>query len=494
MAQQLYFSRDTKMFLEFDGFVWEIPVLDGFSFSQATNSSEITLSEMESSAGVSRRGRRAFNDSLAPGEWSFSTYVRPFTAAGAAQGSGSADAAAEVHAVEEVLWALMAGADNYASAAYDKGGDAVLTPGGSNMTVSFSKSNVSTLSTFNLYFVLGDANRTVMKLEGCVVGEASLDFDIDGIATIGWSGNAANVIDFTGSTITATTDDVVKNVQVNGTVSSGATTINLDAGHGAVVGDLLFGTGLPATGAPITAVSTNAMTVAATSAGIADDATLIKRKATEDGTAVSVGDVFLDSDDSHRLFVFTGSAGFVPVTEAKTSYVNEAITNTTNFIRNRLTVLTITPTTQDPDGDSTNELEASYNLTLTGGNVTISNNITFITPEELGIVNVPIGHVTGTRSVSGSFTCYLTKDTAASNASKDFFEDLRGITNVVTNSFGLVFKIGGASGTGLELNMATSHVEIPTHSIEDVISLETTFQALPSVIDGTDELALTYRP
>ena len=55
MAQQLYFSRDTKMFLEFDSFVWEIPVLDGFSFSQATNSSEITLNEMESSAGVSRR-------------------------------------------------------------------------------------------------------------------------------------------------------------------------------------------------------------------------------------------------------------------------------------------------------------------------------------------------------------------------------------------------------------------------------------------------------
>ena len=82
MAQQLYFSRDSKMFLEFDGYVWEVPVLDGFSFSQATNSTEITLNEMESSAGVSRRGRRAFNDSLAAGEWSFSTYVRPFTSAG----------------------------------------------------------------------------------------------------------------------------------------------------------------------------------------------------------------------------------------------------------------------------------------------------------------------------------------------------------------------------------------------------------------------------
>lgn len=425
MAQQLYFSRDSKMFLEFDSFVWEIPVLDGFSFSQATNSSEITLNEMESSAGVSRRGRRAFNDSLAPGEWSFSTYVRPFTAAGATQGTGSADTAAEVHAVEEVLWALMAGADNYGSAAYDKGGSAVLTPGGSNMTVSFGSSNVSTLSTFNLYFVLGDANRTVMKLDGCVVGEASIDFDIDGIATIAWSGNAANVLDFTGSVHTA----------------ASAPAFN------------------------------------ATSA---------------DGTTIAVGDVFLDSDNSHKLQIVTAVPGSGNVTLG--SYVNEAITDTTNFIRNRLTVLTVTPTTRDPDGDSSNELETNYSLTLTGGNVTVSNNITFITPEELGIVNVPIGHVTGTRSVSGSFTCYLTEDTATTNASRDFFEDVRAITNVVTNSFALVFKIGGASGTGLELNMATSHVEIPTHSIEDVISLETNFQALPSTIDGTNELALTYRP
>ena len=413
------------MFLEFDSFVWEIPVLDGFSFSQATNSSEITLNEMESSAGVSRRGRRAFNDSLAPGEWSFSTYVRPFTAAGAAQGTGSADAAAEVHAVEEVLWALMAGADNYGSSAYDKGGSAVLTPGGSNMTVGFGQSNVAQLSTFNLYFVLGDANRTVMKLDGCVVGEASIDFDIDGIATIAWSGNAANVVDFTGSTITATS-----------------------------------------------APAFNATTA--------------------DGTTIAVGDVFLDSDNGHKLQIVTVKPGSGNVTLG--SYVNEAITSTSNFIRNRLTVLTVTPTTQDPDSDSVNELESSYSLTLTGGNVTISNNITFIVPEELGIVNVPIGHVTGTRNVSGSFTCYLTEDTGTTNASRDFFEDLRAITNVVTNSFGLVFKIGGATGTGLELNMATSHVEIPTHSIEDVISLETNFQALPSTIDGTNEVALTYRP
>ena len=423
MAQQLYFSRDSKMFLEFDGYVWEVPVLDGFSFSQATNSTEITLNEMESSAGVSRRGRRAFNDSLAAGEWSFSTYVRPFTSAGS--GAGAADSAAEVHAVEELLWAMMAGARNYANSAFDDGNsNAVITPSGSNSVVNFDYSNRSTLSTFNIYFVLGNDNRNVMKLKDAVVNEASIDFDIDGIATINWSGQASEVIDFTGSVIEKTTQPVDGNT-------------------------------------------------------------------TADGSAIAVGDVWLDSDNSYRVAVLTNVSA---ASEASTSSVYEAITSTTNFIRNRLTILTVVPTTQDPDSDGNNELESSYSLTLTGGNITITNNISYIIPEELGVVNVPIGHVTGTRSVSGSFTCYLTEDTATTNASGDFFEDLRAITNVVTNSFALTFKIGGASGTGLELACSTAHIEIPTHSIEDVISLETTFQALPSSIDDTDEIVLTYRP
>lgn len=180
-------------------------------------------------------------------------------------------------------------------------------------------------------------------------------------------------------------------------------------------------------------------------------------------------------------------------TEAATPYINEGTTDTNNFIRNRLTVLTVAPTTQDPDSDGNNELQATYSLTLTGGNITVSNNITYITPEELGIVNTPIGHVTGTRAVSGSFTCYLTEDTATANASADFFNDLRSITNVVTNSFALTFKIGGASGNPrLEVSMPTCHIEVPTHSIEDVISLESNFMALPSTIDNTNEVAVEY--
>ena len=103
MATNLYFSRDTKVYVEVNGGVFEIPVLDGFSFSQANNSTEVVLAEMESSAGVSKRGRRVFNDSLAPVEWSFSTYVRPFKSAGTnVAGNANKNSNTFHHAVEEI--------------------------------------------------------------------------------------------------------------------------------------------------------------------------------------------------------------------------------------------------------------------------------------------------------------------------------------------------------------------------------------------------------
>ena len=429
MAQQLFFSRDTKVYIKKGAFVWDLPVLDGFSFSQATNSSEITLAEMEASGGVSRRGRKQFNDSLAPAEWSFSTYVRPFKSAGS--GTGAADTvAAKVHAVEEILWALFSGPGAYASSTFTDQFVADTTTGQEFTTIDFSESNKATLGTCDIFFVVGGANRKVYKLKDAVVNEAAIDFDIDGIATINWSGMSSEIVDMTGSTITA----------------SGA------------------------------------------SAHPAFNAT------TADGSTVVLNDVWLDTNDSHRLSVVTvvPSSGVITNTGA----VYEGAAQTTNFIRNRLTQLTVIPTTRDPDSDGVNELEANYAITLTGGNITMSNNLTFITPEEIGLVNIPIGHVTGTRSVSGSMTCYLSKDTSATNHSADLWEDLKSITSVVTNSFGLVFKIGGATAgqPRLEVNMPTCHLEIPTHSIEDVISVETNFNALPSTIDGTNEATVIYYP
>ena len=371
MADKLYFSRDTKVFVEIGSTIWELPVLDGFSFSQATNASEITLNEMAASDGTSRRARQMFTDSYAPAEWSFSTYARPFKSAGTnTAGNASKDGTLRNHAVEEVMWALMVGDASYtetdASTAPDFTG---FTADATDLDIDFDSSNKTTLGTANIYFVLGAANsaldNTVYKIEGCCVNEAGLDFDIDGIATINWSG-FGKIITENPSTPTAT--------------------------------------------------------------------------------------------------------------------VTEAISSTSNFIRNRLTTLTAT-TTSDADFD------AAYSLVLTGGSVTISNNLTFLTPETLGVVNTPLGHVTGTRSVSGSFTCYLN---AEGTSSAELFEDLIEATERVTNSFGLTFAVGGGNAPRVELAMPQCHLEVPTHSLDDVISLETNFHALPSTIDETDELTIKY--
>ena len=368
MADQLYFSRDSKVFIQIGSHVWEMPVLDGFSFSQATNASEITLNEMSDASGVSRRARQMFTDSYAPAEWSFSTYARPFVSAGGSPSSvnGLADAATEHHAVEEVLWALMVGAGTYDASNSTFSG---FTAGAAELDISFSGSNKTTLGTADIFFVMGGADdaatKTTYKIANCCVNEASLDFDIDGIATINWSGMG-----------TIITEDAVP---------------------------------------------------------------------------------------------------------ARTVF--EAVNSTSNFIRNRLTNLSVTHAVAAP-------FVGSYDLVLTGGNITVSNNMTFLTPETLGVVNQPLGHVTGTRSVSGSFTCYLN---AEANSSADLFEDLIESTDTITHDFGLTFKVGGATGTPrMELTMAKCHLEVPTHSIEDVISIETNFHALPSTIEGTDELAIKY--
>ena len=393
MADTLFFSRDTKVYVaplnaagaEVAGAIWEIPVLDGFSFSQATNSSEITLNEMEASGGGSRRGRKMFNDSYAPAEWSFSTYARPFKSASYAD--GGADNQVAHHAVEECLWAMMVG---NAGAGYTVPSASQvsvwaqgLTQDGTDLEIDFADSNTSTLGTANIYFVLGKTGETATtyKIANCCMNEASIEFDIDGIATIAWSG---------------------------------------------------MGT-------------------------------------------------------------------FLSEASAPTATRYEAIGSTTNFIRNRLTQLVMTTADdhllssgESADGDSDAE---TYALTLTGGNITISNNMTFLTPETLGVVNQPLGHVTGTRTIGGSFTCYLSN---TSTAGADLFEDLATSTSVITNDFNLVFDIGGAAAATpvaphLQITLPTCHLEIPSHSIEDVISLETSFHALPTSITAADEATIVYK-
>tara|TARA_Y100001937_G_scaffold78064_1_gene105884 strand:+ start:252 stop:2195 length:1944 start_codon:yes stop_codon:yes gene_type:complete len=644
MAEFLHFSRDSRMFIVAgsgaDTRAWSCPVLDGFSFSQATNASEITLGEMEDSSGRSRRGRKMFTDSLSAAEFSFSTYVRPFASAGGRPTTYNTavtnpagitnlekadNDAGAIHAVEEILWANMVGQGVYqpgtgeytnnqttggaitslgavsgtfsglpastvknAAADYVNGtagvtvvfekatatlsnfasgattftmaeaevarvkagatitgtgipsgttvvsvstsgaqrtvtlsqatsagrggsvyvfsnttaangvikvtsngagdgvtieptergigffdGDKILVNtatlfgsgsgtatvtitsksvvvGSTSTDINFFDSNRSAIGEFDLYFVLsaGETGRLVYRLKNAVINEASVDFDIDGIATINWSGMAGQIEDVSPNASTGAKSATGNVVALPGS-DPGATALN------------------PAVTAQRTA------------------------------NGATAGDIWLDANDDDRLYVgiVNGNAGSTEIGVNWIPAIAEGTgaADTDNFIRNRLTQITLEV---DPTFNSSvgNRYKTSYNIPITSGNITISNNITFLTPEELGKVNQPLRHVTGSRTVTGSATCYLGSSDAADNRSKNLFEDLVGDINTIVNKFALTFDVGGKQSgfPRLQFNMPLCHLEIPSHSIEDVISLETNFHGLGSTIGEADEVNLKY--
>lgn len=367
----LHLSREVKVYVQWDAQYWQIPVLDGFSFSQSTNTSEITLSEMANSTNVSRRGRAAFNDSLSPAEWSFSTYARPYVDS------------AKTHAVEEILWAMMVAAP---LSAYNGDPDwaAPLTTGNESagLNIDFSTSNVLTAPDATIWFRFpsndggGSAADVWYKLSKAAVNECTMDFDIDGITTINWSGMASKL--------------------------------------------------------------------------------------------------------EEVAFSASPAASGEPTLEIAAAKLNA----TDNFIRNRLTQLTLTSS----DGGS---ILSSYGIVLTSGSISITNNVEHVTPSSLGVVNVPLDHTLGTRTVSGSFTCYLDNSTGAS---ADLFEDLQLSSTNVQNSFALTFKVGGDTVDTPRLHIACpkAMLEIPTHNVEDVISMEVNFHGMGTDIGDTDEVTIKY--
>ena len=340
-----------------------------------------------------------FNDSFAPAEWSFSTYMRPTTSANAnAYVSNGHAGTSKKFAVEGPLWGAMS-ATTYNLAT---GGTGAPTASSWEPNVfNFENSNMVALGVFDLFFVLGaandatvsqydtaaDGNVTIYKIADCSVGSASIDFDIDGLAQVAWSGQGA----------------------------------------------------------------------------------IISEQAALDTTTDG---------------------------ETKMGLINEGVTSTSNFVRQKLTSMTATYDVSESVGESIGS-DSTYLLTLTGGNITIENNLSYLTPETLGVVNQPLGHVMGTRSVSGNFTCYLN---TVDQGSAELFEDLLEGTSTITNAFDLDFSIGGAGQTPrIDVSIPKAHLELPTHSIEDVISLDVNFHGLPkdisdsAIASGESEVVVTYQ-
>ena len=379
---------------ERDANTFKIGVLDGYSFSQANESTDVTISEAGSAPN---RGSKRFNDSLAPAEWSFQTYARPFK-----HGANSFRAADTMDYAENILWAALSGQvmttadkDTNSGATTNSG----ITYTASTADVDFLASDAHELLKLQIYFAL---ENTTYRLNECQVNQVEIDFSIDGIATLSWSGNATSIDQLTDS-----------------------------------------------------------------QAGAIEDPS----KANE--------------------FTVSGSGkASITTNVEKFNFVDVSGTNDADYLRNKLSALTLSNAVQG-GGSSAGGLDAvaAYDISIIGGSITVANNITYLTPETLGIVDQPIGSFTGTRQVSGTLNCYL--DTK-SNGSNELLKNLSAATNLVTNSFNMsLFMGGGSSATPvIEFDIPKAHIQIPVIEVADVISTNIEFMALGSNLSTGDEMVV----
>lgn len=342
---------------------FEIQVLDGFSFSQNTTSDTVTLNEA-GSAPI--RGQRSFNTALEPVDFSMSTYIRPKVNT------------TVISCEERVLWNALAGVDAIGGTnpAWTDGS----TTGPVAAQADFAYSNVHQLQKFGLLVVI---DAVCYVIDNAALDQATVDFGIDAIAMVAWTGKGTALRQIEGATATE--------------------------------------------GATVTLA--NGLT----------------------GTAKGKD------------------------TAAK-------------YITNKL---------------STVELEANisgggtaYTIAITGGSITIANNLTYLTPANLGTVNTPIGYFTGTRAVSGSLTAYLR---TGSGTSATLLNDmLASAATADETKYMLNVSLGGASNaTRVDLEMNGAMLTIPTVSTEQVISTTINFTAQGYTgaeydLEQTNELVVKY--
>jgi len=160
------------------------------------------------------------------------------------------------------------------------------------------------------------------------------------------------------------------------------------------------------------------------------------------------------------------------------------------YIANKLSTMTLARTTFQGQGAKT------YTVALTGGSLTIANNLTYLTPANLGTVNQAVTYFTGTRAISATVNAYLKTGT---NETSTLLSDLLTMsTTDDENQFACTVELGGSTNLNkVVLDMPFTMVGIPTISSEQVIS--TAITLMPQAgstsaynIENTNELTVKY--
>lgn len=436
---------------------FEIQVLDGFSFSQNTNQDTITISE----AGVAPvRGQRAFNASLAPVDFSFSTYVRPY------------NATTSITAEEAPLWNALFSANAISTA------NTVSVTGTSAATYAFN--NTTGQGTVTI-------TGTGMTYSGVSVGDW---------VVIGGLSHA--------------TDAAILNNSAVITALS-ATSITLDLATpkaaGAAISSITTGT-IKFYKSAWASVASNYSLV--TSGGsnlnqlqkfalifVVDNAVYVIDNCAMNQATIDFG------LDGISMIAWTGQGTALNQSTAITAsaLASGSLAKRTNaqFITNKLSTVSLSLV----NAVGTATAGTSYAVALTGGSITINNNINYITPANLGVVNVPVTYYTGTRSITGTLNAYLKTGSGVGSTGQLLADMLAAASSTIEPMATLSINIGGANGTKVVVDMPAVSITIPSVDVQAVVSTAINFTAAGYVpnstananafaLDETSDIAIRY--
>ena len=138
-----------------------------------------------------------------------------------------------------------------------------------------------------------------------------------------------------------------------------------------------------------------------------------------------------------------------------------------------------------------------FSVPIIDGNITISNNLQMISKNELGKLNKPLSHITGPRSVSGSFTAYLDENTTQIRDNIKHQIDTLSFSDTVggelynrgyatPSQYKLELGIGNdgyKTSKSLSILLPTVSMDIPTTDAEDAFTTTMFFIATDTFYD-----------
>ena len=397
---------------------FELQVLDGYTFSQQTNQQTITLSE---AGGDPVRGQRSFNTALNPVDFSMSTYIRPVLSGG------------QITPVERVLWNAL-----FSPTAIDTTTGSVAVSSATATRASATAPQVT-----NIQYTAAAAP---------AIGSY---INLSGYPTDSWNGP----VEVTSATIAGGV------VTANGTYAKAPT-----SGTSVVAG-------------ANARVYTGAWAPNGTAYSYCSSAPSDKNQLQKFGLIFLVDTVYYTIDncslnqatidfglDAIAMIAWSGNGTKVNAQATALSITATGLNTSANYITNKLSTVTLVSNIGGQGG-------TSYTVPLTGGSITFNNNITYLTPENLGVVNNPIGYYTGTRAISGTMNAYL-RTGGAGDTGKLMSDILSTATTDADNKFKLQFEIGGSTNpVRVEIDLEGCMLQLPTIEIADVVSTTINFFA-----------------